>query len=245
MTAGAIDAWATDRPQRFFIVIALVALAVALTGFAGTFFLPVAQGRFAAPPIVFVHGGLAFAWVLMFVIQPSLIALGRYDIHARTGLLGLLIALALALSGPFVGLVQVERELAAGLGPTAVSGLVGVFTSLGIFLGLVVAAVALRGRPDFHKRLMLLATIVVLWPAWFRFRHYFPDVPRPDIWFGVVAPDCLMLAAALRDRLVHGRVHPVWLWVAPPIVAEQFAEVLLFDSAPWRAVAQALYAWLG
>ena len=46
-----------------------------------------------------------------------------------------------------------------------------------MFVALAIAAVLLRRRPDWHKRLMLLATMVVLWPAFFRFRHLMPFVP--------------------------------------------------------------------
>lgn len=225
----------------FFVAMALFAAAVAILGFSPTFFLPLSRGAFSAPPVVFWHGGFAFAWIALFLLQPSLIRLDRYDIHRLTGALGALVALGVAVTGVGVGLFAVERDLAAGLGDTAVSALVGVYTSMAMFLGLVVAAVLMRGRPETHKRLMLLATIVVLWPAWFRIRHYFPGVPRPDLWFALVAADSLILVAMLRDRLAFGRVHPVLLWVGPAIIAEQTLEALMFDSPAWRVLAGWLY----
>lgn len=158
--------------------------------------------------------------------------------------MGALIAVTVAGTAVPVGLYVVERDLAAGLGATAVSSLLGVVTAMTAFLGLVVAAVAFRGRPAVNKRLMLLATIVVLWPAWFRLRHWLPDVPRPEIWFGVVAAYSLVPIAMLHDRLVEGRVHPVWWFVGLPVVVEQGAEAFLFDSNPWRALASKLYALL-
>lgn len=233
------------RPDGFFVGMALVGLAVALAGFSTTFFLPIAAGTFERPLGVWLHGAAAFGWVLLFVLQPALIRAGRYDVHARTGALGALLAVLVAVSAVPAGLYQVERDLAAGLGATAVSGLLGTITSMVLFLGLVAAGVAFRGRPATHKRLMLLATIVVLWPAWFRLRHLFPDVPRPEIWFALVAADSLILAAMLRDRLVEGRVHPVWWFVGLPVVIEQSLEVALFNSPGWRAAAAWLYGLVG
>lgn len=230
----------TPPPTLFYVGAALLGLAVALAGFSKTFFLPLGAGEFQAPAVVFVHGGAAFAWVLLFVLQPSLIRLGRYDVHVRTGAIGAVLAVVVAVTAIPVALFAVERDLAADL-DFAVSTLPGVFSSMALFLGLVVAGVMNRHRPQTHKRLMLLATIVVLWPAWFRLRHWFPDVPRPEIWFAVVAADALIIVAMIRDKLVEGRVHPVWWFVGVPVILEQTAEALLFDSPPWRAVSQALY----
>lgn len=226
---------------RFYIVVALVVLAAAVVGFAKTFFWPLSQGRFHAPPVVFIHGALAFSWVSLFLIQPTLIRHGRYGTHTRLGAVGAVIAVALAATGLAMGVYATRKDLAAGLGEPAVSNIVGVCTSMAMFLGLVTAAVALRARPETHKRLMLLASVLVVWPAWFRFRHYFPAVPRPEIVFALLPLVVLILLAMLRDRIVLGRVHPVYLWAGSGLIVEQIAEVALYDTAPWRVVAHAIY----
>lgn len=227
----------------FHVGMALVGLTVVLLGFSRTYFAPMARGDFQAAAVVHLHGGLALGWVLLFVLQPSLIRAGRYDIHVRTGLLGLPLAAATALTAVPVALLAVERDLASNFGPGAVSTLPGVLTSMAIFLGLVLAAAwaAFRGRGAVHKRLMLLATIVVLWPAWFRLRHWLPGVPDPQFWLGVVAADSLMAAAMIRDRLAEGRVHPVWWWVGVPIFVEQTLEAVFYDAPLWRSAATFLY----
>jgi hypothetical protein len=130
-------------------------------------------------------------------------------------------------------------------GETAISSIVGTFTTAVIFAALVLAGVLTRKNSETHKRFMLLATLVLLWPAWFRFRHYFPDVPRPDIFFAVVLADSLIFIGALRDWIVLRRVHPVWLICGTGIVIENVAEVILFDSSMWRAVAHVVYGLFG
>lgn len=239
-----MDTEVESKPTRFYIGMALVGLAVALAGFSKTYFAPLTSGDFQAPVVIHVHGAAAFAWVLLFLLQPALIRAGRYDLHIRTGMVGVLIAVAVAVTAVPVGLFVVERDLAARLGPTAVSSLLGVITAMTWFLALVAAAIAFRRQAATHKRLMLLATIVVLWPAWFRLRHWFPDVPRPEIWFAVVAAYSLVPVAMLRDRLAEGRVHPVWWFVGLPVIAEQTAEALLFDGPSWRAAAALIYGVL-
>jgi hypothetical protein len=83
----------------------------------------------------------------------------------------------------------------------------------------------------------------VLWPAWFRFRHYFPEVPHPDIFFGIVLADSLILVAALRDWFVHRRVHFVWLIGGSAPVTENIIEAVFFDTPAWRSLAHVLYGF--
>ncbi len=232
-----------SRPW-FYIAMALVALVVALTGFTGTFFVPLAEGRFEAPPVIFVHGALFFAWILLFVIQPSLIRRWSYRSHKTLGVVGVVLALAMAASTVAAGIYAAKRDFAAGGGEAAISSIVGVCTSMAVFLGLVLAGAMFRGKAETHKRLMLLATIAVLWPAWFRFRHYFPSVPWPEVWIADVGVYSLIVACMVRDRLVLGRIHPVYLWVGSAIIAKHVLEMMLFDTPPWRTAAHAVFKLL-
>lgn len=132
-----------------------------------------------------------------------------------------------------------------GVGRLGLPLAVGVVTSGALFVALVAAGIATRRDRESHARWLLLATLVVLWPAWFRFRHWFPDVPRPDIWFAIVLSYAWIAVAMIRDRAVRGAVHPVLLWGGSAVVLEQSFEVLAFDSPWWRAAAHTLYAWVG
>ncbi|MBU6373726.1 MAG: hypothetical protein KJS97_13450 [Alphaproteobacteria bacterium] len=230
----------TAKPG-FFEAMGLAALAIAFIGFAKTFIAPLASGTFHAPAVVHIHGAFAFAWVLIFATQPLFIRTGNFPFHRMLGFTALAAAIGFAATAPFVGAYAAARDFANGGGETAISGIVGTFTSALIFLSLVFAGFLNRKHPEIHKRLMLLATIVVLWPAWFRFRHYFPDVPKPEIVFGVVLADSLILIAAARDWLVERRIHPVWLFCGGALVFEHVFEVLAFDSGPWRAAAHFLF----
>jgi len=135
----------------------------------------------------------------------------------------------------------VKRELGRGVGEAAYSTLIGSITSALMFFLLVLIGILNRNNSESHKRFMLLATIVVLWPAWFRFRHYFPSVPRPDIWFAVVLADSLIVFSWIWDRIKNGRVHPVLKYAGLFIILEHTFEVLAFDSAAWRYIAKWLY----
>lgn len=228
------------RPS-YFLVFSLIGLFAAFAGFAKTFFLPMAAGSFTAPVSIHIHGAFAFAWIILFVIQTSLIHAGKYNLHALLGITGVLIAIGVTLSLIPTGFFIVERALAKGEGQSAYSGMVGVITSGLLFLALVIAGLVNRKRSDYHKRYMLLATIVVLWPAWFRFRHFFPAVPRPDIWFALVLADSLILVAWVWEKIKYGRIHPVLKYAGIFIILEQTFEILAYDSANWRIVGKWIY----
>lgn len=231
--------WSGRTP--LFLIMGGVALSATLLGFGKTYFGPVSRGEFSGSWLLHLHGALAMGWVLMFALQPILVHTRRLSWHRQLGRVAVPLALAVAFTMIPAGLTQVRRDLALGVGQTAISTLLGVFTSGLLFVGLVVAGYRTRRTPEAHARWMLLATVVVIWPAWFRFRHWLPWVPRPEISLALVLADVWIVLAMIHDRVVRGAVHPVLLWGGLFVIFEQIAELLLFDSPPWRALAH--FAW--
>lgn len=222
--------------SRFFLGVALYALAVSLVGFAKTFFLPLATGQGSFHWIVMIHGAAFFAWMLLFTAQAALVPAGQWRWHRRLGLASVPLALVMVASCIAVGALLARAELAGRAENGGVDGFAGVVGAMAVFALLYTAALLQRQRPEVHKRLMFLATVAILWPAWFRFRHYFPDVPRPELSFGLLASDAVIAVAMLRDRLRFGRVHPVLLWVGTGLFLEHVLELALFGTPAWRAL---------
>jgi hypothetical protein len=232
------------RPFSIYFILGLVGIFAAVVGFSRTFFIPLAKGSFVAPLAVHVHGAFAFAWIIFYCVQTWLIRQSAIHRHRSLGWLGAFIAVGIAVTMIPAGMFQVQRDLRLGLGETAVSALLGVVTSALMFTTLVALAFYYRKKRDVHKALMLIATIFVLWPAWFRFRHFFPSVPRPDIWFGLVLSESLIVIALIVDYFQQGKPNRTMLYAGGFVILETTAEVLLFDSAGWRVISQTIYAML-
>lgn len=230
--------------SAFHPMFAFYALSVAIIGFAGTYFLPLARGTFAAPWFVHAHGSLLFGWIVLLLTQTFLIRQRHVAVHRKLGLLAIPLAIGIIASTLAVTRYALHKGIAAG-DPFATSSVVGSWSAMTIFAVLVSAALHYRKRPMAHRRLVLLATVAILWPAWFRFRHLFPWVPRPDIVFGMLLNDVPILVAIAYDRFRAGRVHPVYACVGSALIAEHIAEVLLFDSPPWRQLASTLASATG
>lgn len=227
--------------SKFFLIMGIVGLIAIFVGFSKPFIIPVAQQTFEAPLSIYIHGALSLAWVLFFTIQSSLIHVKNYKLHIRMGFAGIFLALATSLSLHPVAKFVVERDLRLGLGEMAYSNSISLLTTGLMFLLLVGFAIYYRRERTIHKRLLLLATIVLLWPAWFRFRHFFPNVPRPEIWFGLVLSDSLIIIAWIWDKISNKKVHPALLYPGIAIIVEQTIEVFLYDSPIWRTVGKLLY----
>lgn len=221
-------------------------MGMALLGFFAVFIgfgktLPPAIKDVRTPGIIYIHGALSFSWLCLFFVQATLIRNNNFKLHRLFGMSGLVIAIGAALTMPIVGVFEVQKELPAQ-GASAYSDIVGTVTSSIMFLGIVIAAILNRKKnPQTHKRLMLLATILILWVAWFRFRHYFPSVPRPDIWFGLVLPDSLIIVAWIWDKYVNGKLHPVLSWVGTFIIVEQTFETIMFNSPAWQSLGKGIF----
>lgn len=237
------NTWARDRARTFYLAFALMAVAAVAIGFSTTYFIPGPRGTLNIPWIVHFHGWTAMAWVLLLVAQVLLVRSGRSRLHRQVGKAALPLAFAIWASGIVTGVWATRRDLPE-VGAAAYGNTSGTALSLTVFLLLVISAVAMRRRPDWHKRLMLLATVVVLWPAFFRFRHILPAMPRPDILLALLLANSPILVAAIRDKLRFGQVHPAWKWIGTGVFIEQILEFLAFETGLNRAPGAWLYGLL-
>jgi hypothetical protein len=151
------------------------------------------------------------------------------------GWIGMAMGGAIVVSGIAVGVFAARRDLAT----TAQSWPYGQFVNncieMAVFGLLVGAAILFRRQPETHKRLLVLATISALGPAWFRFRHFMPFVPNPVVTFSLVA-DSVLLVVIARDWLAFKRVHPVYLWAGGVMFAVHACELAFADTDVWTRI---------
>jgi hypothetical protein len=210
--------WKVDR--AFFLSMGLAILAENVLGFTRVF-LKTNQAEQLHSDWVKVHA-IAFAgWVLLFVLQAGLIASRRLDIHRRVGIGGIALAalmVGLTIISGISSYLHYPQRTALEHVMTDVFVHVAVF----IFAGFVTAGILLRKKnPEYHKRLMLLATMAVglRWPPYIV--HLLFGVTLPAYF----EPIGYVLAAIVFEGLVYGRVNPVFIWglgvflIVPPSVA--------------------------
>ena len=91
---------------------------------------------------------------------------------------------------------------------------------------------ALRARPEVHKRLMLLAAVTLLAPAVARIVLLFAHGPAPQfLAFYTCIAGCVLV-----DTLWYRRLHPVLGWGALTIVAAFQLSYLAVKTPAWMAL---------
>lgn len=230
---GASGAWKQDR--RFFTTLAALIACVAFAGFAPTYFLRSWSGRPALSGLLHVHGFLFTSWVVLFVVQVQLVAARRVDIHRRLGWIGTGLAAAMIVAGVSAAIDALRRASAPPGIPADVFFVVPMF-DIAEFATLVGLAVYFRRRADFHRRLMLVGTLVLLPAAFARL----PGVAAagPVAFFGLL--DLVLVGAMLYDKLTLGRVHTAYRWAISAVILSQPLRLAIGGTHAWRAFA----AWV-
>ena len=233
----------TGRHDRLFYGgMAVVMALTVFAGFAPTYFAPLASGRpvatFSGGPatgIVHAHAALFTAWVLLFIVQTSLVASRRVAVHRRLGIAGALVAAAMIVAGARIAVASAARGAAPpGVDPLAFLA-IPLFDML-MFATFVTAALVMRKNAQAHKRLMLLAYISIIVAAVARLPGVLPLGPL--VFFGLAF--LFVLVGVVYDLLSRGRVHAVYLWGGTLLVASGPLRLAISGTGAWRALAELL-----
>jgi hypothetical protein len=244
MPAAAVPASRAANPAAydrvFFSGVAIAMALVTFIGFAPTFYL---RSMFGAPvsltglteitPVVMAHGAIFTAWVLLFVLQTSLIATRNVALHRRMGVAGIVLAAAMVA----VGLPTAFAAAARGSAPAGLEPLVFLVVptfDLLLFAGFFIAAVLRRREKDVHKRLMVLAYcsiipasvgrvpgVILLGPAGLFMLAFLPAV-----------------AGAIYDRWSRGRVTPIYWWGIAILYLSIPGRLAVAETPLWRSFAE-------
>jgi FtsH-binding integral membrane protein len=221
------------RRERWFFSAATLAAAICVVwGFARTYFLKQAYGTPSLSPLLQVHGALFTTWMVLLLTQTALVATRNTRIHRRLGQAAVAVIPAMLVLGYMAAIDAAHRgSTIPGLTPAAF--LIIPMAAIVVFTGLASAGMLLRRRPDYHKRLMLLATIELITAAIARIPAIAPL--GPPGFFGVT--DLFIVALIAFDLSTLKRVHPATWRGAAVLVASQPLRLVLSGTAAWAALA--------
>ena len=230
-----VDAWRRDR--RFFTGMAVAAAVTVFAGFAPSYYLRTLTGSAtfsggALSPLLHVHGLLFTAWIALFVVQARLVAARRIAVHRRLGYAAVALAAAMVVAGFLAAVDAARRGAAPPLSPPLVF-LAIPMADLAIFSTLVGLGIALRRRPDAHRRVMLVSTIAILTPAIARL----PGVMTAGPLAFFALTDLFVVVAVVYDRATRGRVHPAYWAAGGLLLASQVGRLAISGTAAWLAFA--------
>lgn len=212
-------------------------------------FLPAVTARFTgradyAPSLILqIHAFAYPGWLVLLTLQVLLIRMKRAPWHRLLGLSAFGLIPVMAVSGIWS---EIHSQRFYGPSDPVVQSffIVPVFYTV-TFVGLAGAAIAMRRDPSAHKRLILLATAVIVGAAYTRWTGPGIMAALGDGYFGMIAntftPFWLMVAAAaLYDRTTRGRIHPVYLMAMPAFVAAHLAVSWVYHADWWPPISRAI-----
>lgn len=222
------------NPQRrfersFYLGAVIAAFAIVFAGFARTYYLKALFGTPALPWLLHLHGALMTSWFVLFFTQTYLIAAHRVTWHKRLGIFGVVLAMLVVIVDTTTLLRASARNLP--IRGTGALMILHDFVALAVFALLIGAAIALRRRGDFHKRLLLLATLSILGPGINRIPLGF--IRHGGIPVTLLLIDLCVIVAADIDTFRNHRLHPAFAWGAPMIVVSIWLAYLGEQTRAW------------
>jgi hypothetical protein len=228
----------TDR--LFYGGMGLLLAAIAFAGFAPTFYLrswfgapPTVSGSTELSPTAQIHGAVFTAWMVLFIVQTSLIAARRVTVHRRLGIAGAVLAAMMVVAGWFTATAAAGRG-SAPPGADSLQFLAVPLFDLVLFSIFVITALVNRRDKETHKRLMLLAFISIIAAGVARL----PGMLHlgPLAFFGIGYGVAFFGLA--YDRWSRGRIHRVYYWGIPLLLLSVPVRLMVSSTAAWRSFAE-------
>lgn len=225
------------RGWSFYAGMSLVIIAVIAAGFGPTY----ARSRGELPFWVHLHGLVMASWIALYSAQAALIRYRGFRLHRTLGFASIGLVVAMVPLGLATDMLAIRR----GATPpffAPVEMLAADTTDLLLFAGLFAAALWLRRRGEWHKRLLLTATALLTWPALGRLAAFAGADFSAVIPVSTALLFLLALAGPAHDWLTQRRVHPAYLWAVGLVALAQPVHWLVAQAAPVQALAERLEA---
>jgi hypothetical protein len=216
-----------------YLTITFACLLVALVGFWPRYFGPLLAGTLNTVPIIHVHAVVMMAWLLLLILQVTLVARGRRALHMKVGRVGMLWGIVVILVGWATAIIRFGEGVQAGRLEQASNRLFAPLTDMLVFAPFLAAAWVYRRRSQIHKRLIVVASTILLIAAAHRIAIFGGNPPPLPllllIWLSPV------LLGMIHDGLKARRVHPVYLLGILAVLFLKFGRIPLRDTGAWRS----------
>jgi uncharacterized membrane protein len=228
--------------RNFFLTFLAVCWLGVLMGF-----VPAIMKRYAghadypAPLILQIHALAFSAWLVLLTTQILLIRTRHTQLHMKLGLVGVALVPLMAISA-FLSEVYSQRFRFVHPPNSQAFFIIAIFYVIG-FTTLATAALVARKNPGSHKRLILLATTIIVGAAYTRWLgdplyQLFGDGLGGMIINTYTGANLIMLGALSYDWWTRRRLHRVYEIAVPAILAGEIATTLIYHSPKWLPIAR-------
>ena len=226
----------------FYSGMAILLCVCVFIGFSPTYFQ---AGMMRAPlpsPILHIHGAVFTLWMLLFVVQVTLISARRVKWHRSFGTVTFCLPPIMIVLGVIAAIDALHRGVKIGPLDPAVSAAIPLIGIVG-FTIVIYASWRARRRPDAHKRLILIATMGLVAAAFGRFP--WDRIGLPPAAGAVTGLGILILILIIYELISIRRIHRSTMWAAPLVFASVALAVPIGMTPAWHAFAAMLNRTLG
>ncbi len=225
--------------RNFYFAMSLLIPAVVAFGFSFTIRDNLLHPAIPRPRILYLHAAVFSGWLVFFLVQSILVRTRHVPWHRKIGWFGAGMGALMPVLGVATAIVMTRFDIAhLHFDVTEAESflLIPLFDML-CFTSTLALAIYWRTKPEFHRRLILIATCALTAAAFSRF----PERLLPNAYFysGV---DFLILLGVGRDMIVNRRVHQVYLYTLPALIAGQtiVTHTVHHNLPYWTSIAQAI-----
>ncbi len=228
--------------RAFYSGMAILLCVCVYIGFSPTYFQ---AGMVRAPlpsPILHVHGAVFTLWMLLFVVQATLISARRVRWHRSFGTIAFCFPPIMIVLGVMAAIDALHRGVKIGPLDPSVSAAIPLVGIVG-FTIVIYASWRARRRPDAHKRLILIATMGLVAAAFGRFpwaRIGLPPAAGATTGLGI-----LLIILIVYELISIRRIHRSTMWAAPLMFASVALSVPIGMTSAWRSFAELLNRTVG
>lgn len=223
--------------KYFYFFMSLLIPAMVIYGFSFTVDKNLIHPAIPRPALLYFHAAVFSGWLVFFILQSALVRTHNVWWHQRVGWFGLALGVVVVILGVSTAItmarfntIQLHSAAAAGFLMIPLFDMVCFTTTFAL-------AIYWRKKPEFHRRLMLIATCSLAAAGFGRFPQWL--LPSEFFYAGV---DLLIVLGVLRDLIVNRSVHRVYLYVLPPfIIGQTIVTYTVFHDLPyWQRIAHAI-----
>ncbi len=211
--------------RYFYFFLSLVVAGIVVAGFGRTVDRNLIHATPPRPVLLWIHGAAFSGWVVFFILQSALVRVRKVRVHRTLGWFGAVLGAMMVTLGAVIAVVMGRFDALQLHRPDPAFLSIPFFdmAAFGTLLGL---AIVWRGKPELHRRFLVLATCELLGAAFARFDYL---LIHNLFW---VCVDAVMLLGVARDLLVDRRVHKVYLYGIPALVIGQNVAIYLWRGSP-------------
>lgn len=223
--------------KYFYFFMALLIPAIVVYGFSFTVGPNLIHPAIPRPRFLDIHAAVFSGWLLLFFIQSALVRTRNVGIHRMLGWFGFAHGIAIPLVGFPIAVVMTRFDFIQLHMANAISDMIVPFWDMVAFSAAFGLAMYWRKKPEFHRRLIFIASCCLTAAAFGRF----PAKILPPVFF-YAGVDALIILGVLRDWFVNRRVHPIYIYALLVLVLGQTFVMYtdLHASAWWVRLSHAL-----